>query len=588
MCCKRCIRVSIGLRATQATCIADDPCLLKWRKVHKPWLPQPPEGLCLNCFRDPFVLERPSTDNGHIWRIMVGAGIRDSDTGMVCAGDICHTQDVRNASGPTKVPAKAAGGFRADYPTERNAPARQAATGTALVYKSKHLLSGWVFEGHLCTARDREVDGVVWECPVMAKLPYLQTNTPAAMLQQGTSSTYQDRYLFSVSIGRSPAIYWLGQYVEGRFDINHATGPHPLDLGDLLYAPNLLTDPQGRVLLWGWLSELPNPGGLHDYAGCISLARQLQLSPEGYLHQQPVPELRQLRMEPSWTAATVTIAPGESRHIAAEVPASYFDLEVSLKPQPGSTSCTAGIVLPAWSAADTVNSRNGAAAAAASGSMTENQGAILVYDFASCQLSVIIGPGVGQEFSAAAAAPAGSSQATTASDSNNSSSDNGSQDVAAMLLARYTAAGSGSDGGASGVRQLGGQLRLSPFQPLKLRVLMDFSLLEMFTADGQTLSTRCYRGRWPTATNSSRSNILTSSIDSSISSNVAAGAAADSGYVTSGQDSSQAAAAAAEPAGSATAKGAPGGVWLLAFGSQVTAEDVGMHAMSSAWVDQAT
>lgn len=49
-------------------------------------------------------------------------------------------------------------------------------------------------------------------------------------------------YLFSVSIGRSPAIYWLGAYSDGKFDVVNAIGPQPLDLGDLLYAPNVLQD----------------------------------------------------------------------------------------------------------------------------------------------------------------------------------------------------------------------------------------------------------------------------------------------------------------------------------------------------------
>jgi hypothetical protein len=51
-------------------------------------------------------------------------------------------------------------------------------------------------------------------------------------------------HLFSVSAGVCPAIYWLGRYTEGRFDLYAADGPHALDLGDVLYAPNLLEDAQ--------------------------------------------------------------------------------------------------------------------------------------------------------------------------------------------------------------------------------------------------------------------------------------------------------------------------------------------------------
>jgi sucrose-6-phosphate hydrolase SacC (GH32 family) len=44
------------------------------------------------------------------------------------------------------------------------------------------------------------------------------------------------------------AVYWLGDYAAGRFDLGGACGPHPLDLGDAAYAPNVLTDKQvGRA-----------------------------------------------------------------------------------------------------------------------------------------------------------------------------------------------------------------------------------------------------------------------------------------------------------------------------------------------------
>jgi hypothetical protein len=45
-------------------------------------------------------------------------------------------------------------------------------------------------------------------------------------------------------VGSFPSVYWLGQYKEGRFDLENAAGPFPLDLGDVLYAPNVLTDKQ--------------------------------------------------------------------------------------------------------------------------------------------------------------------------------------------------------------------------------------------------------------------------------------------------------------------------------------------------------
>lgn len=51
-------------------------------------------------------------------------------------------------------------------------------------------------------------------------------------------------------------------------------GPHLLDLGDCLYAPNCFRDAQGRNIMLAWLQELRTGGGF-DYAGCISLPRVL-------------------------------------------------------------------------------------------------------------------------------------------------------------------------------------------------------------------------------------------------------------------------------------------------------------------------
>jgi hypothetical protein len=57
----------------------------------------------------------------------------------------------------------------------------------------------------------------------------------------------------------NPVLYWLGCYAGGRFDLASAAGPFRLDLGDVLYAPNIMADGGGRQLLWGWL-QVGGPG----------------------------------------------------------------------------------------------------------------------------------------------------------------------------------------------------------------------------------------------------------------------------------------------------------------------------------------
>lgn len=60
-------------------------------------------------------------------------------------------------------------------------------------------------------------------------------------------------------------------------------GPHLLDLGDVLYAPNCFQDGQGRTIMLAWLQELRQGGGF-DYAGCLSLPRVLS-----YKSRAPAP-----------------------------------------------------------------------------------------------------------------------------------------------------------------------------------------------------------------------------------------------------------------------------------------------------------
>jgi hypothetical protein len=88
-----------------------------------------------------------------------------------------------------------------------------------------------------------------------------------------------NQYIFSVSTGWSPALYWLGDYKNGTFTPAKAleaaclpsltsaaaapaaagvreeavtAAPTPLDLGDLLYAPNVLKDANVRIAGFGY------------------------------------------------------------------------------------------------------------------------------------------------------------------------------------------------------------------------------------------------------------------------------------------------------------------------------------------------
>lgn len=122
----------------------------------------------------------------------------------------------------------------------------------------------------------------------------------------GTAASRQ-WHLFTVSpdAPTNPVLYWTGFVDEAnarnedgpswpKFELETAKGPYRLDLGDILYAPNVCQDDRGRWLLWAWLQERRKMG-TYAYAGCLTMPRILHVTDEGRLVQAPAPELATLR-----------------------------------------------------------------------------------------------------------------------------------------------------------------------------------------------------------------------------------------------------------------------------------------------------
>jgi beta-fructofuranosidase len=88
--------------------------------------------------------------------------------------------------------------------------------------------------------------------------------------------------------------YFIGDFdpAECRFHPHHRG---LVDYGPNFYAPNTMQLASGRRLVWGWVNGFPEG---HGWNGCLSLPRQLSLSPDGQLQQEPAPELRKLRGAP--------------------------------------------------------------------------------------------------------------------------------------------------------------------------------------------------------------------------------------------------------------------------------------------------
>src|SRR5215469_17662666 len=85
------------------------------------------------------------------------------------------------------------------------------------------------------------------------------------------------------------------QYFVGDFDVKtcrfHPRTHGTLDCGSF-YAPNTMQLADGRRLVWGWINGFPGGRG---WNGCLSLPRQLSLSRDGQLQQEPAPGLKKLR-----------------------------------------------------------------------------------------------------------------------------------------------------------------------------------------------------------------------------------------------------------------------------------------------------
>jgi beta-fructofuranosidase len=99
----------------------------------------------------------------------------------------------------------------------------------------------------------------MWECPIMAQL---SSKPPAAAIpatnnhinghsngHSSSSSQAISRHMLCVSPDYcvNVPLCYLGSYAAGSFELQPAAAPQRLDLGDILYAPNVLTDAQVRA-----------------------------------------------------------------------------------------------------------------------------------------------------------------------------------------------------------------------------------------------------------------------------------------------------------------------------------------------------
>ncbi|MER2175788.1 MAG: sucrose-6-phosphate hydrolase [Carnobacterium sp.] len=160
----------------------------------------------------------------------------------------------------------------------------------AIVYYVSDDLEKWTYQqaielkGNITS----ENQGFMWECPDYFELDNhgVLLFSPQGMTEKGDK--YQNIYQSG---------YLLGNPLDFTKGVFHVTEDFTeLDRGFDFYAPQTMTDPNGRQLLVGWLG-LPGVDCVTDefgWAHCLTILREISLK-NGKIYQKPVPELALLR-----------------------------------------------------------------------------------------------------------------------------------------------------------------------------------------------------------------------------------------------------------------------------------------------------
>lgn len=163
--------------------------------------------------------------------------------------------------------------------------------GKVLLYRSNDL-SQWDYMG--VAAKSDGTQGTIWECPDLFPLG--------------------DKHVLLVSpMGTEPrrVLYAVGEmdYEVGKFQ---AETWGELDKGPDFYAPQTFFGTDRRIMLaWmqSWEGEIPSQK--HNWAGALTLPRELMLDSARRLQIRPLPELKRLRADLAF--ASDLVLQGETR-----------------------------------------------------------------------------------------------------------------------------------------------------------------------------------------------------------------------------------------------------------------------------------
>ncbi len=161
--------------------------------------------------------------------------------------------------------------------------------GCALIYSSRNLQHGWTFAGELKVPGFEEF-GDMWECPSVEHIGGhdVLLFCPQHLTLPGRGNTQNHNGYIMGSMNWDTLTFTP----DGQF--------HVLDFGFDSYAAacaNNIQDSDKAVLIaWMGLPDVSYPTDEEDWAGCLTLPRELTVRGRR-LVQQPLPELKKLRDE---------------------------------------------------------------------------------------------------------------------------------------------------------------------------------------------------------------------------------------------------------------------------------------------------
>lgn len=213
----------------------------------------------------------------------------------------------------------------------------QDGLGRTIIYTSKNL-TDWSYAGPMAKASDLALEGFMWECPDFFPL----NGKDFLLLSPQGIEAQEQQYLNLFQTG-----YFVGEMDYETTTFTHGDF-HELDNGHDFYATQTTLTPDGRRIVFGWMSmwESEMPEKADGWAGALTLPRELVVE-NNSLYMKPVKELEGLRVDAGETMtitttqeAQVLVKQADSTELLLTIPTQAADFSLALTGEDQSTILT--------------------------------------------------------------------------------------------------------------------------------------------------------------------------------------------------------------------------------------------------------